>query len=146
MKKTTNVIVRVDPELKAQAEEACAYLDMTLSQLLRRTMQSAVRQYQQAKANDTAYARALMEGEHAQLAYDALKRELQAKGGAVDVVTRPDGGTELQPSEQKPEDYRPVDAGKGMTPRLSAEGAIDPSTMSRKLRRQYARDRKKGRV
>jgi len=129
MNKTTNVIVRVDPELKRQAEEACAYLDITLSSIVRGTMMNIVRQYHMTKANDTAYARAFMQGEGAQYAYDALKRELQAQEASKE-----------QPSA--PENPPSREAG----PRIYDDGSVDPSTMSRKLRRKFARDRAKGRV
>lgn len=137
MKKTTNVIVRVDPDLKAQAEEACSYLGMTLSQLLRHTMQSVVRQYHQSKANDTAYARAFVEGEKAQLAYDALKREIDANGGEKDYAI---------PAAPNSVRQHASDKAKPSRPSIDASGAIDPATMSRKLRRQYARDKAKGKV
>lgn len=155
MKKTTSVIIRVDPELKAQAEEACAYMDITLSQLLRRTMQSAVRQYHQIKASDTAYARNFLEGGAAQIAYDALKRELEANGGSKDYqrpADRPSpeskrGGKAADrvevvslPREEPNRERTPTQ------PRIDAAGNIDTATMSRKLRRQFARDRAKGKV
>jgi hypothetical protein len=130
MRKTANVIVRVDPELKSQVEEACAYLDITLSSIVRSTMMNIVRQYHSAKANDTAYARAFMEGEHAQFAYDALKRELQAQ----------EASKEQQPPA--PENLPPRQPG----PRIYEDGSVDPTTISRKLRRKFARDRAKGRV
>ncbi|MEZ0245956.1 MAG: type II toxin-antitoxin system RelB/DinJ family antitoxin [Methylophilaceae bacterium] len=137
MKKTTNVIVRVDPDLKAQAEEACSYLGMTLSSLLRHTMQSVVRQHHQTRANDTAYARAFVQGNSAQLAYDALKREIDANGGAKEYPIP------VQPSSDR---QHTSDMAKPSRPSIDASGAIDPATMSRKLRRQYARDKAKGKV
>lgn len=155
MKKTASVIIRVDPELKARAEEVCAYLDITLSQLLRRTMQSVVRQYHQGKANDTAYARAFMEGDFAQHAYDALKREIEANGGSKDYplpAARPSpepkrGGKAVDRVEVVSLPREEANRGRSPSqPRIDAAGNIDPATMSRKLRRKFARDRAKGRV
>ena len=150
MEKSVNLTLRISPELKAEAEEACKYLDRTVSDVIRAALRSVVKQYQTERAQETRVAREFAQGEHAQVAYDALVREINAKGGAVDVVQG--NGISVLKSSANPLPVKQAPSSVHGTsqevpcPHLDASGDIDLSTMPRKLRRQYERDKAKGRV
>jgi predicted transcriptional regulator len=147
MEKSVNYTVRISPELKAQAEEACKYLDLTVSEVVRKALRQVVKQYQTERAKDTADASRFMDGETAQAAYDVLVKAIDSKGGEVEILT---GSAALShPVRNPPQEnaeYVQSTYKQGITPRVNEAGEIDPATMTRKLRRQYARDKAKGRV
>lgn len=117
MKKTVNLTIRIDEKLKAEAEKACLYHGETLSAVLRLALRSYVRRFHEDRARATRAAREFSEGEHAQLAYDALAREVaKTSSGPPRQITEGDGVSALV------------------------------STMSRSMRRKYERDKAKGKV
>lgn len=67
--------VRVDDELKAKAEEACAYLGCTLSSIIHHQLRSTIDEYYKQRANDTRHARLIAEGDNHQFMLEAAKRE-----------------------------------------------------------------------
>ncbi len=79
MKKTVNMTIRIDPDLKAKAEEACEYLDLTLSGVMRAALQNLVRDYFAKRIKDSEYARLFHHGDLAERAQAALIREEQQK-------------------------------------------------------------------
>lgn len=148
MEKTVNLTIRIEPKLKKDAEEACAYLDKTLSAYLRGCMRDLIRQHHRVRAQDSAYHRSFMEGEYAQAAVDALAREVERGKAEIEPpapapISQAPAKPELpkvQVSQVRPQREEPGDI------KLLDNGEIDPRTMSRKLRRAWERDKAKGRI
>lgn len=83
--------VRVDDELKAKAEEACAYLGYTLSEIIHRQLRSTVDEYyKHRKIRDEAHIRHC-QGVIAQAALEFLRGVTEIRNGNGDnLVIRPE--------------------------------------------------------
>lgn len=160
MKKTVNMTIRIDPDLKAKAEEACEYLDLTLSRVMRAALQNVVRDYYARRIKDTEYARFFNQGDLAERAQAALERELQQEAAAESqkaakrvvaptlndlVRNQTSVQDKKEPEPPKVDRYaRPKRYENG--PRINEDGEIDPATLTRKMRRAWERDKAKGRI
>lgn len=83
--------VRVDDELKAKAEEACAYLGCTLSSIIHHQLRSTIDEYyKHRKITDEANIRHC-QGITAQAALEVLQQFVEIKkSGGIDLVIRPE--------------------------------------------------------
>lgn len=72
MSKSTNLITRLDPDLKATAEIACAYLGTTLSSVVRGALRNEIDRYYKKYQFDRRHWDDLMESRHYQHVIDIL--------------------------------------------------------------------------
>ncbi|OAM53073.1 hypothetical protein A7981_06535 [Methylovorus sp. MM2] len=136
MEKTVNLTIRISPKLKREAEEACAYLDSTLSSTIRKTLNDIVRHHHKTRAQDTYYERMFMEGDLAQEAQQALLKE----HGLVDQAEMVKSNGPLASPMLK-------DLIRNRPPSLvthSDDEELHTNLMTRKERREYERQKKKG--
>jgi predicted transcriptional regulator len=149
--KTVNMTIRIDPDLKAKAEEACEYLDLTLSMVMRTALQNIVRDYQAKRIKDTEYARYFHDGDLAERAQAALVREMQQE--AV-VESKKTGKRVVAPTlidlvKGRPVSDDDVPVKHGSMPSnslINEQGEVDPTKLNREMRRAYERDKSKGRI
>ena len=145
MGRSISLTIRIDEDLKKDAEIACAHMERTLSSFIRSCLKDCVSTYHKVKVRDGGYYKAFMETESAQEAYAFLKAEIQK---------RPDG---LQvPAKQEPEyTHIPVDKNESLSStkaiiktkpdiKVDSDGKLAPATMPRKMRREYERELAKG--
>jgi regulator of sigma D len=83
--------VRVDDELKAKAEEACAYLGCTLSSIIHHQLRSTIDQYYKyRKISDEAHIRHC-QGLIAQSALEVLQQVVELKNAkGANLAIRPE--------------------------------------------------------
>lgn len=133
MENDITLTIRLNRELKEEAELACKKMEFTLSAYIRKCLKDAVRTYHVTSVRENGYAKAFMETEEAKRAYDVIVNAVKQS----EVVE--------QPAPVKPKPLEPMVARKESGDVLFDEdGHIDPSTMSRKMRREYQRELKRG--
>lgn len=75
-----NLTIRIDANLKKDAELACAYLNTTISNAIRNALTGLVRQYHQTKVQDAGLATRSMESESCQRAYQLIIDFMELNG------------------------------------------------------------------
>jgi len=75
-----NFTVRVDADMKRQAEIACEYLNTTLSDMVRQTLNQVIRQYYQTHEKDTQHAANFMRNENSRLAHKLVVEFMAING------------------------------------------------------------------
>ncbi len=134
MENDITLTIRLNRELKEEAELACKKMEFTLSAYIRKCLKDAVRTFHVTSVRENGYAKAFMETEEAKRAYDVL----------VNAVKESEAVKE-QPAPVKPKPPEPMSSRKEAGDVLFDEnGHVDPSTMSRKMRREYQRELKRG--
>jgi antitoxin component of RelBE/YafQ-DinJ toxin-antitoxin module len=73
-----NVTIRVDEKLKATVEEACEYLGETITSVVHKKFRSVIDEYYKQRAQDTALARQIADGDNYHHMLQASKREAVA--------------------------------------------------------------------
>lgn len=80
MSNLINLTIRIDADLKKDAEIACAYLNTTISHSIRQSLSQMVRQHHQTRTQDASYAKASMESEGFQKAYQLVVEFMELNG------------------------------------------------------------------
>ncbi|MCB5185148.1 hypothetical protein LG201_08015 [Methylobacillus gramineus] len=134
MENDITLTIRLNRELKEDAELACKKMEFTLSAYIRKCLKDAVRTYHVTSVRENGYAKAFMETDEAKRAYDVI----------VNAVKQSEA-IQPQPVPAQPKPPEPMPSRKEVGDVLFDEnGHVDPSTMSRKMRREYQREWKRG--
>lgn len=81
MSKTINLTIRVDEQFKKDVEEACAYLDTTISALIRHELKRTINHYRQQYILENAQIVQIMESHAAVQAHKLLLDYMTLNGG-----------------------------------------------------------------
>lgn len=145
MAKSVSLTIRIDEDLKKDAEIACAHIEHTLSSFIRASLKDCVSSYHRVKVRDGGYYKAFMETEEAQKSYEFLKREVAKHPNGL-VIPVEDDSNQTSSTQTSPEKMRAIKAiiKPSEDIKVDETGRLDPTTMPRKMRRAYERELARG--